>query len=463
MANFRLLILAAAVAGAGTAVKAELQICNDTGQTQSVSIGYKGDDDWTSEGWWNIAPGDCATPVTGDLKKRYYYYRAEVDGGDFEGENYFFCTTTEEYTIVGDTECEDRGYDRESFTEIDTGETATAFTYRITEAETGGAADGGEELGLEFCNETAETQSVSVAYEGDDGFVSEGWWNVEPGDCATPLGGALKKRYYYYRTEVQGAPSITGSYNFCTTPEAYTITGDSDCEARGYDTEGFAEIDTGPTSKFYSVAMTTDQGSDVSEEPSAPVETEAGAGLRICNETDNAQELSFGYNGAEGWTSEGWWIVDPGECVEPALDGTNRRYVYYRAEIGGGPFEGQNYFFCTTPEEYTIIGDSDCEARGYDREDFREIDTGSTLGTFTFTLVRDEDLPMTDPGPTADPTPEPEPVPTPEPTPVPGFDFGEGSGTVGEDPEPEPEPEPEVAPEPEDEPRRTIRRGGSRG
>ena len=76
MAGFRLFFLAVALASFAGAVRAELQICNETNDVQAVSIGYKGEADWTSEGWWNIDPGDCATPVPGDLTKRYYYLRA---------------------------------------------------------------------------------------------------------------------------------------------------------------------------------------------------------------------------------------------------------------------------------------------------------------------------------------------------------------------------------------------------
>ena len=188
----------------------------------------------------------------------------------------------------------------------------------------------------------------------------------------------------------------------------------------------------------------------------------AEAGLTVCNESDQRASVAVGYKASDDrWTSEGWWNVDPGDCVTPALDGTPRRYYYYRAEVDGGEFDGQNYFFCTSPEAYTIIGDSECEARGYDREDFWEIDTGSDEGMFTFTLVSDlapdSSAPASN-GATGtsdridfdrqgDGSPEPEPMPEPEPEP---------------EPMPEPEPEPVYEPEPEPAPT-TNRRGGSRG
>jgi len=117
--------------GLSGAAHAGLTICNETAYKQGVSIGYKSGDAWVSEGWWNLPTGGCSTVVRGDLKNRYYYYRAEVNGGDFDGEDYMFCTTTTEYTIVGDTNCRGRGYDRESFREIDTGPTSTDYTLTL--------------------------------------------------------------------------------------------------------------------------------------------------------------------------------------------------------------------------------------------------------------------------------------------------------------------------------------------
>ena len=111
--------------------QAGLEICNQTSAVQGISIGYKDGETWVSEGWWNIDPGACAIVVGGNLKNRYYYYRAEVNGGPFKGEGYMFCTTPEDYTIVGDNNCSGRGYDREAFSEVDTGTKATDFTLTL--------------------------------------------------------------------------------------------------------------------------------------------------------------------------------------------------------------------------------------------------------------------------------------------------------------------------------------------
>ncbi|KMW58161.1 hypothetical protein AIOL_003132 [Candidatus Rhodobacter oscarellae] len=122
--------LAALLATALPAV-AGLTVCNETGLRQSVALGYKGERDWSSKGWWNIPPGDCVLVVAGDLTKRYYYYRAESATGDFRGQDFRFCTRAASFEIAGDTECAQRGFEAQRFREIDTGEAATSFTLTL--------------------------------------------------------------------------------------------------------------------------------------------------------------------------------------------------------------------------------------------------------------------------------------------------------------------------------------------
>ncbi len=109
--------------------QAELQLYNQTHRPLSIAIGYKSGDDWVSEGWWNIDPRDCKTVVSGDLTNRYYYYH-EADPG-FSGENYAFCTTEQPFTITGDKNCAERGFDKDFFSIIDTGTEATSFKLNL--------------------------------------------------------------------------------------------------------------------------------------------------------------------------------------------------------------------------------------------------------------------------------------------------------------------------------------------
>lgn len=132
-------LLSFAVAGAA---RAGLEICNQTDELQSIAIGFKGETDWTSQGWWNIPPGDCAVLIGGALTKRYYYYYADSAGGGFRGQDFTFCTRNDEFSVTGDTDCESRGYTKTGFREIDTGESATSFTLSLVETSTVPVLDG---------------------------------------------------------------------------------------------------------------------------------------------------------------------------------------------------------------------------------------------------------------------------------------------------------------------------------
>jgi len=100
---------------------AGLEICNQTSEQHSVAIGYQKDGQWMSEGWWNIPSGACQEPVKGDLASRYYYMHATAGGQKVAGQGYTFCTKTDVFTIVGDENCEGRGYVASDFLQIDTG------------------------------------------------------------------------------------------------------------------------------------------------------------------------------------------------------------------------------------------------------------------------------------------------------------------------------------------------------
>lgn len=134
----------------------------------------------------------------------------------------------------------------------------------------------------------------------------------------------------------------------------------------------------------------------------------ARAGLTFCNDTSVSASVALGYKGAEGWTSEGWWEVPAGGCTTIYEDDLPLTHYYWRATTGDEDFPAQDYYFCTSRKVFTIVGDTDCAARGYDREAFSEIVVGS---------ARDVTVRMTGvatPAPVAAPAPEPEPQPAEE-------------------------------------------------
>ncbi len=118
---------------AGTPANADLRLCNRTASTVGVALGYKDDNGWASEGWWNIRPGECKTLLEGDLVARYYYvFAVDYDKGGYWDGPATLCIKDRIFTIRGRTNCEARGFRTQGFYEVDTGEKVD-FTIMLTE------------------------------------------------------------------------------------------------------------------------------------------------------------------------------------------------------------------------------------------------------------------------------------------------------------------------------------------
>jgi len=122
------------VAIAVTPAKADFRLCNNTSNRVGIAVGYKENDGWTTEGWWNIAARSCETVLRGTLVARFYYiYAVDYDrGGEWSGQA-FMCTREKEFTIRGTADCLARGYDRTGFFEVDTGD-QPSWTVQLTES-----------------------------------------------------------------------------------------------------------------------------------------------------------------------------------------------------------------------------------------------------------------------------------------------------------------------------------------
>lgn len=107
--------------------------------------------------------------------------------------------------------------------------------------------------------------------------------------------------------------------------------------------------------------------------------TPAAADLKVCNATTGRVGVALGYQGAKGWTSEGWWTI-AGESCETLLRGKPRSrffYVYAVDYDRGGEWAGQT-MLCTDDKAFVIQGNTDCEERGHKRAGFMEVDTNNS-------------------------------------------------------------------------------------
>src|ERR1043166_3845064 len=130
---FAVFALALTFAFTGHAM-ADFRLCNNTGSRVGIALGYKDQEGWATEGWWNLSARSCETLVKGQLVARFYYVHA-VDydrGGEWSGKA-FMCTRDKEFTIRGIEDCLARGYDRAVFCEVDPSE-QLSWTVQLPES-----------------------------------------------------------------------------------------------------------------------------------------------------------------------------------------------------------------------------------------------------------------------------------------------------------------------------------------
>ena len=116
----RLIVLLTALLAA-TPAMAGLKVCNKAQHPAKVALGRFDGRDWSSEGWWTIAPGACAPLIGKPLDARYYYlYAVDNASGVWDGGTSFCVGAAEKFTVAGRANCAGRGYDRRRFFRIDT-------------------------------------------------------------------------------------------------------------------------------------------------------------------------------------------------------------------------------------------------------------------------------------------------------------------------------------------------------
>jgi len=103
----------------------------------------------------------------------------------------------------------------------------------------------------------------------------------------------------------------------------------------------------------------------------------AHAALTVCNKSAHGVKVAVGlFNGAN-WMSAGWWRLAPKTCA-PVVAGVldARFYCLYATDGGSGSWGGPRGFCTAQGEKFEILGRVNCQARGFDRKGFFEVDTG---------------------------------------------------------------------------------------
>jgi len=100
---------------------ADLRVCNKTKVLINVSVGANAGADFSTEGWWTVTPGSCATPLKGPLTGRFVYlYATDIDAADVLKGAVSMCVDRGKFKVFGVSDCWRRGLQAVNFTEIDT-------------------------------------------------------------------------------------------------------------------------------------------------------------------------------------------------------------------------------------------------------------------------------------------------------------------------------------------------------
>jgi uncharacterized membrane protein len=120
------------------------------------------------------------------------------------------------------------------------------------------------------CNATQSLVGVALGFRTKTGWVTEGWWAINPSNCKTLIEGPLLSRYYYvFAEDAERGGRWEGGINMCVGEKQFEITGINDCFARGFQRVGFQEYDTGEQSSW--MVQLTDEAN--TEAPTAPAKT----------------------------------------------------------------------------------------------------------------------------------------------------------------------------------------------
>lgn len=119
-----------------------------------------------------------------------------------------------------------------------------------------------------FCNQTKSVIEAAFGSREDGVWISEGWWQIQPGLCARVVNKPLTQRFYFYYARALTLPSKdgksmlvwSGKYAFCIDSKAFRVEGDSQCEERGYRQQGFQDVDIGVRQKSYTLTFRDSDG-----------------------------------------------------------------------------------------------------------------------------------------------------------------------------------------------------------
>lgn len=255
---------------------------------------------------------------------------------------------------------------------------------------------------LEFCNRSSYLLDAASAHQVDEGYLVQGWFQLNPGDCKTIITDKLGEQeiYAFARTRSAHGASrrlTSGDRMLCIDTADFNFVSADGCTGRGLQKVEFARIETDGRADW--TATFAESGNydekrariagvqrllrELGHEPGsvdgfsggrttraikefqkAAGQTQDGkinkklftaleaageqrqrrTGFHFCNDTQQLVWASIGYRQSDEWRSSGWIRVPAGNCA-PAMTSALDEPVYYayaEAVTDGGDVAKRN-------------------------------------------------------------------------------------------------------------------------
>lgn len=258
------------------------------------------------------------------------------------------------------------------------------------------------QAGLEFCNRSSYLLDAASAHEVEQGVLVQGWFEINPGDCATVIGEDLSGGEYYAFARTRGAHGASrrltsGDRMLCIDVADFSFVSANGCTGRGLQKVEFARIDTEGNSDWKAVFSESGNYDDkrartagvqrllreLGYEPgsvdgfsggrttraikdfqkangltrdgkinsalftsleAAGEKRQRRSGFHFCNDTELLVWAAIGYRKSDEWRSSGWIRVPAGNCA-PAITSKLDEptyYAYAEAVTDGGDVARRN-------------------------------------------------------------------------------------------------------------------------
>ncbi|MEI8144261.1 MAG: DUF1036 domain-containing protein [Alphaproteobacteria bacterium] len=283
-----------------------------------------------------------------------------------------------------------------------------------------------------LCNRTSLVVEAALAVQAQNTVATRGWFRLDPGQCRVLLqtAQAQGRLYLHTRTPVVYPPSPLGlpeDSRFCVGEGDFLVAGAERCTRAGHRLAPFAEVKStvvdgiavlflsepadfdlpqarlagvqrllalmgydpgpvdgleGPKTTASVASFLVDRGlpadslnsPDIFDHLMAAARSGEGPGFVWCNDTSNTVMAALGVEESGQTTTRGWFRVEPGRCLRPALDSRATRVHSFAEQVDrdGRPIlragEPVRYagdtLLCVRTAEFEFQDQTECEARG---------------------------------------------------------------------------------------------------